>query len=508
VYSRLSWAAALALFLFAANAGGALASKKAAATPAPSASDSASPTPSPEPPTSAIPRLEAHLKIQPDDHDAMAQLAGYYLQVAHPELTLPLTQKLIGAGIKTAQVYFLDGSAELELGQVAPAVASLEHASDLEPTSSQILFTLTEVYLRTNRLADADRVAKRATAFNATNEQAFSNYGLVLTQEKKFDDARTQFEAGAKLNPTDAAPIVLEARTYEAQNAPALALQTYNRALTVDPKSLDALIGKAHVQAAQNSIPDAIATYEQAIPVADTDEERVAILDQEAGIYLNQKDTVDAEAVLKRSISTYPNVFVAHLAYGDFYAAESKYQNAESEWKLALGPNNDSHDALLRLGDYYFQTNQMSRAVDEYKRASDLDPNDPQLLAQLGQAYGMDRQFSRSRDSYQRSFVLARTPQALAGIGASDFQLHSYHEGAAAFDALQNGAPDFLRANPQLFYVMGKVYTGDNQKGKARSAYQHFLAFVKPGSAVQIQVKKLLGDLGTKTPSPKPGAAH
>jgi len=504
MYSRLGWAAALALFLLAANAGGALASKKAPATPAASPTAAVSPTPTAEPPSSAIPRLEAHLKIQPDDHDAMAQLAGYYLEVGHPDLTLPLTQKLIGSGVKTAQVYFLDGSAQMELGQVAPAVASLEKASDLEPTSSQILFTLTDLYLRTNRLADAERVAKRATTFNATDKRAFSNYGLVLMQEKKFDDARAQFEAGAKLDPTDASPIVLEARSYEAQNAAVLALQTYNRALTVDPKSLDALIGKAHIQSSQNSVADAIATYEQAIPVADNDEERVAILDQEAGVYLSQKDPADAEGVLKRSISTYPNVFAAHLAYGDFYAAQNKYQNAEAEWKLALGPNNDAHDALLRLGDYYFQSNQMSRAVDEYKRAADLDPNDPQLLAQLGQAYGMNRQFDRARDSYQRSFVLARTPQALAGIGASDFQLHSYREGAAAFDALQNGAPDFLRANPQLFYVMGKVYTGDNQKGKARSAYQHFLAFVKPGSAVQIQVKKLLSALGTNPPAPKP----
>jgi tetratricopeptide (TPR) repeat protein len=325
-------------------------------------------------------------------------------------------------------------------------------------------------------------------------------------QEKKFDDARAQFELAAKLDTTDASSIVLEARSYEAQNAAALALQTYNRAIAVDPKSLDAYIGKAHVQATQNSVTDAIATYEQAIPLGENDEERVAILDQEAGVYLSQKDPVDAEAVLKRSISAYPTVFGAHLAYGDFYAAQGKNQNAESEWKLALGPNNDSHDALLRLGDYYFQSNQMSKAVDEYKRAADLDPNDPQLLAQLGQAYGLNRQFDRARDSYQRSFVLQRTPQALAGIGASDFQMHSYREGAAAFDALQSGAPDFLNANPQLFYVMGRVYTGDNEKTKAKSAYRRFLTYVKPGSAVQTQVKKLLNELDHQAAAPKASA--
>jgi len=510
-YSRLGWAAALALLFVTASAGDALA-KKDAGTPAPSpaasATDTASPEPTAEPPSSAIPRLESHLKMDPNDTDAMTELAGYYLEVNRPDLALALTQKLINGGTKTGQVYYLDGSAELQLGQVAPAISSLESASDLEPTSSEILFTLTDLYLRTNRPQDAERIAKRATTFNPTDKRAFSNYGLVLMQEGKFDDARAQFELAAKLDPTDAAPIVLEGRSYESQNAPALALQTFNRALTIDPKNFDALVAKAHVQASQGSTADAIATYEQAIPFADNDEERVAILDQEAGVYLNQKDPVDAEAVLKRSISTYPAVYGAHLAYGDFYASQNKYSQAEAEWKLALGPNNDMHDALLRLGDYYFQVNRMGEAVAEYKRAADLDPNDPQLLAQLGQAYGMNHQFDMARESYQRSFALARTPQALAGIAASDYQLHSYREGAAAFDAIQSGAPDFLKANPQLFYVMGRVYTGNNEKSKAKTAYKAFLAYVKPGSPVQSQVKKLIAALNQNSSSkPAPSAS-
>jgi tetratricopeptide (TPR) repeat protein len=391
---------------------------------------------------------------------------------------------------------------------VAPAIASLESASDLEPTSSEILFTLTDLYLRTNRPQDAERVAKRATTFNPSDKRAFSNYGLVFMQEGKFDDARAQFEQAAKLDPTDAAPIVLEGRSYESQNAPALALQTFNRALTIDPKNFDALVAKAHVQAEQNDVTDAIATYEQAVPLADNDEERVAILDQEAGVYLNKKDPVDAEAVLKRSISSYPTVYGAHLAYGDFYASENKYSDAEAQWKLALGPNNDMHDALLRLGDFYFQSNRMGEAVAEYKRASDLAPNDPQLLAQLGQAYGMNHQFDLARQTYQRSFALARTPQALAGIAASDYQLHSYREGAAAFDAIQSGAPDFLKANPQLFYVMGRVYTGNNEKSKAKTAYKIFLSYVKPGSVVQRQVKQLISALDQHTASkPAPSAS-
>jgi tetratricopeptide (TPR) repeat protein len=428
------------------------------------------------------------------------------MDVGRPDFAAPLTHRLIALGSKAAQVYYLDGAALEQLGHLNEATTSLEHASDLDPTNEQVLFTLTDAYLRGNRAQDAERIAKRATAFNAGDKRSFLNYGVVLLQERKYDQARTQFEAASKLDPKDAAPLVLEARSYEGQNAGDLALQAFDRAIAADSKSFDARVGKAHFQASRHDVKDAIATFESALPYAQSDEEHVAVLDQEASAYLNAKMPSDAESVLKRSIASYPKAPAAHLGYGDFYAARNNYGAAEAEWKLALGANRDSREALLRLGDYYAQSNQGQKAVDMYKRAVELNPTDPQALAQLGQAFGINRQFSQARDAYRHSFAIMRTPQALAGIGASDYQLKSYKEGAAAFDALNDGAGDFLKATPQLYYVMGKLYTENNEKTKARGAYKKFLTYVKPGSPVQVEVKKLLASLEVASSGSKPSA--
>jgi len=480
----------------------AVAAKKTAPQVAAPAAPSAQATD--EPPSSAIPRLEAKLKSTPDDPETMTDLARYYMTAGRPDLALPLTHRLLSLGTKSAQAYYLDGVAHEQLGHLDEATASLVKASDLDPANEQILFTLTDVYLRSDRAQDAERVAKRATAFNASDKRAFLNYGLVYMQEQKFDQARTQFETAAKLDPKDAAPIVLEARSYEGQNARDLASQAYDRAISTDPKSFDARLGKAHLQASSHEVKAAIESYEAALPYARNDEERVGILDQEASAYMTAKMINDAENVLKRSIASYPKTPAAHLGYGDFYAAQHKYAAAESEWKIALGPNNDYRDALLHLGDYYVQSNQGQKAVDMYKRAVDLNPSDPQVLAQLGQAFGINRQFSQARDAYRHSFAIMRTPQALAGIGASDYQLKSYKEGAAAFDALSDGATQFLKATPQLYYVMGKLYTGNNEKVKARAAYKQFLTFVKPGTPIQAEVKKLIASLDVASVPSKP----
>ncbi|MBV9439413.1 MAG: hypothetical protein JOZ24_05430, partial [Candidatus Eremiobacteraeota bacterium] len=83
---------------------------KASARPEPG--PSASPTATPEPLDKAIPRLESRVKADPTDRAAATELAGDYLQMNRPDLSLPLTQRLLQTGSKTAQVYYFDGLAQ------------------------------------------------------------------------------------------------------------------------------------------------------------------------------------------------------------------------------------------------------------------------------------------------------------------------------------------------------------------------------------------------------------
>ena len=125
----------------------------------------------PSRPQTAIPRLEAKVKANPNDRDSLGTLAGYYLQVGRPDLALAATQRLVALGMKTTQVYYLDGVANRELGRTKEAIDDFEQASNLEPTNADILSTLTSLYVDANRLPDAERTAKRATKFNPTDQK-------------------------------------------------------------------------------------------------------------------------------------------------------------------------------------------------------------------------------------------------------------------------------------------------------------------------------------------------
>ena len=487
----------------------------ASASPAASSSPAPLPTATPEPPSVAIPRLEAKIKTDPGDKESLQTLAGYYLGEGRADQALALTQRLLSLGSKTAQVYYLDGIANQSLGRIKDATEDFENATNQEPTNAQILLTLTNLYLQTNRPADAERVAKRATTFNATDKRAFENYGLVLGQEGKFDDARAQFETAAKLDPKDPQPLVLEARSYVSQKSLPLAGQLFDRALAVDPKDPDALFGKASLQAANHDVAGGIATFEQLLAVEPNDEQRVAVLVEEERFYVSEKQNDKALDVLKRAESTYPAVPATHIAYGDFDAAVLKDQTAaEREWTIALGPNRDNPDALQRLGQLAASRSKLGDAIGFFKQLTVVEPNDPRTWGILAQAYSANKQFNDAHDAYRRSFEIARTPQALAGLGESDLELRNYKECGEVFAAIDKNASDYMKQNPLLLYVYAKCSAASGDKTTARSAYTRFKPFVKPNTPLATVVAKALQDLGGGSPppagkpSPKPSASH
>jgi tetratricopeptide (TPR) repeat protein len=481
--------------------------------PAPSASadaDSASPAPlptaTPEPPEIAVPRLEAKIKENPNDKDSLRDLTSYYLAENRPDAALALTQRLLSLGDKTAQVYYLDGVANQGLGKIKEATEDFELATTQDPTNAQILLTLTNLYLQTNRGADAERIAKRATTFNPNDKRVYENYGLVLGQEGKFDEARTQFEAAEKLDPKDAMPVVLEARAYVSQKALALAAQDFDRALTIDPKSTDALLGKASLQAAEHNVADAIATYEQLYGVETSDEAKAAVILQEYSLYRDEKMNDDALAQLKRADSAYPNVLPVHLAYGDYDFQVAKDPNAgEAEWKLALGPTHDNPQALDRLGELALSQGKFSDALGYFKHLAEVVPNDPGVLLKLGQVLSLNKQYDEARRAYLGSFQQAHSPAALAGLGTADFELRNYKECTQVFGAIDHNAGDFMKQNPQLLYVYAKCAVGISDKTTARSAYTRFRTYVKPGTQLAAEVDKAIRGLGGSS-SPHPAA--
>jgi tetratricopeptide (TPR) repeat protein len=485
------------------------AGKKAAPSPSPSAAAQPQPQPSAEPLDKAIPRLQAKLKADPNDRDAMTELASDYLQAARPDLAYQMTQQLMKAGSKTAVILYMDGYSLAQMGKSTEALADLEQASSMDPTNPSVLTLLTNLYLQSNRIDDADRVAKRATTFNKNDSRVFMNYAVVLATEKKFDEARIQFEAASKLAPKDVAPLLYESKTYIDQGAAPLAVGVLDRALAIDPGNPDVLLTKAQVLGSQHNVKDAVAIFETLAAKLTDPVDKVSVIDAEAHLYADEKMNDQAVAQYKRAIDQFPNVPEAHIAYGDYLTFVKQNQQAEAQWTAGLGPNRDNKIALVRLGEFYAQTNDFAKAGAQFKRLIELDPNDAAAYLSLGQVQIAAKQADKAHDSFRKAYDLSHAPSALAGVGQADFDMRNYKEAADIFDALDKGAAQFMQSNPVLYVIAGKCYSANKDPGKAKAAFNKFLGFVKPDSQAASEVKKLIADLDRSPgagPAPKASA--
>ncbi len=358
-----------------------------------------------------------------------------------------------------------------------------------------MLAQLADVYIRENRPADAERVAKRAVTFNKNDPGALMTLGSVYAAEQHFDDARAQFEAAFALNPKDTTPIFQIATTYAQQDNIPMALQTVQRALAIDPRNIQALVFKADLYAKQHDDARTTAAYDDAVVAAPTDDEKVAIMIRKAGYFVQEKKDAQGVAIFQQMTQQFPKVPAGFVSYGNYLATQRQYGQAATQWQAALALDPNSSGALIGLGEVSMQAGKLSDSVNYLKHYTQVSP-DAQGFALLGQAYSRAHDYTGARDACGKSFEIQRNPETLGCVAGADFELHNYKEAAQIFDALDKAAKGFLDANPPLLYIAAKSYAGASQCEKATAAYKRLLALpaMKKDTKGTATVRKSMSD--------------
>lgn len=460
------------------------------------------PTASPEPPGIAIPRLEARLKANPNDRDAMAALAQEFLAISQPQAAVALTQRLLQLGTKTAQVYYIDATAQESLNNIQGAIADLESASDLEPTNLAVLSSLAGLYVRANKFPDAERVANRAVTFNKNDPQALSTLGSVYAAEEKWDAARAEFEAAYALDPKNVQPLMQEAQTWVAQNTIPNAMTVIDRALAVDPKNVQVLLYRAALFAKQNDVAHSASAFDDAVAAATSDSDKASVMVQKALMYAAAKQPAQAQGVFQTAIAQYPAVSSLHVAFGEYYMGIHDQGHAEQQFLAALQVDRGDVNALFDLAQLKEAQGRITDAVMYLKQLADVAPS-AQTFGLLGQGYIQLHDYSKAKDACSHSFQMDRTPDSLACIAGSDFSLKNYKEAAQIFEIIDTQARPYMDHNPQMLYMMGFSFAQDKNKSKALDAYTRLLKMLKPGTKQYKEIQTQIASLNSK-PTAKP----
>ena len=108
-------------------------------------------------PDRALQEFERELSVQPSHATSHIQMAFEYVKRGDYASARPHADKAVLLAPTDFIAHRLVGQIQLETGDVAAAIASLEQSRQLEPNSPTVYFTLAKAYARAGRTADAEK---------------------------------------------------------------------------------------------------------------------------------------------------------------------------------------------------------------------------------------------------------------------------------------------------------------------------------------------------------------
>jgi tetratricopeptide (TPR) repeat protein len=139
--------------------------------------------------------------LRPHDAAPLVQQARAHLKAKAPDRAITAAEHALQRDEALSASYQVLGLAQLEVGDLAGAIASLEAAVDIEPTHGWALNNLGLAYLRANENQKATKVLERAVSLLPDVAKAHNNLGVALERVGRKAEAAAAFELAMELSP-------------------------------------------------------------------------------------------------------------------------------------------------------------------------------------------------------------------------------------------------------------------------------------------------------------------
>jgi serine/threonine-protein kinase len=272
-----------------------------------------------------------------------------------------------------------------------------------------------------------------------------------------------------------------------------LAIQEYQRALSLDSRNVEALQGIANLYATDGKLREAEGAYQRAIDLRPGDWKVYNAL---GNFYLNSGRPSKAAEEFQRVIQLTPDNSWAYINLGIAYEEEddaNMLPRAEEELRhsIALDP---SFSGWSNLGDVYALQNRLQDAVSAYKLALNLNSRYPAVWANLAQAY--DGLHDEQDSDSARHQAIALYQKTLATLYARDGQAEE------SLRAIHYS----LAQSPNDPYVLFQVAEAYKLLGERKDAVRTLQLALNKGLSVSYvrstpDMKDLLLDPSIRIPS-------
>lgn len=282
----------------------------------------------------------------------------------------------------------------------------------LSPQELVLAHTLLgNIYLTRGRVGLAEAAFTTALKADPKAASALTGLGTALYQSARYSEALARFEAAAQADPQEVAAkigmvkcrLVLE-RVKEASEL----AQTLREA---HPKSAEAALWHGRALEALGQREEAESAYRRAVELAPKDASRVEPY-VALSMLLNQLGKLaEAQALLDHARSELPDSPAIHRAMGDVALAQGRYDDALSEFNLALKLDPSDLRAQFQLGVTLRRANRLDEAQAAFDRVAAVDKEYPGLALERGLLHEVAGRADEALKAYEAA--LAKAPDDL-----------------------------------------------------------------------------------------------
>ncbi len=347
---------------------------------------------------------------------------------------------------RLATLYFL-------MGELADAVRFADQTAEAAGHQAPILAQMAAIYAGAGQTQKALAMYDRAIKQDPGTSEPYFSKGLLLANQKRFDEAELAFTEGIARAKDSSVGYYYLGRVGVESKRLDQAVVNFERAIGINPAFEPAYVALASVHESQQERGKAIALYRKYLQEVNPRSREVR--QHLVRLYLGKKAYDEALAELDKILEEDPGDLDAQLRMGLIYGELKDYPKAISSLNQILTVRPDELKVRDYLGLIYEESKDHESAIRAYEHNLKLQPNYYEGHMHLGFLLYRLKRFPDAISHLTYAVKLSpKQADAHLLLGLTYLQAEQYETASQAFEAgvLQNPG------NPDLHFNLGTAY--------------------------------------------------
>ena len=356
---------------------------------------------------------------------------------------------------------------DIDTNQFEAALIPLQKVLAEKPDIAWAHFQLAYAYTALKRADEARAEYERATTLDPKMSEAFLNLGILLS-EKDPAAAVPPLRRAVDLLPAQSRPRFLLGYAQEHSGEIASAVESYEAALRLDPRDVEAIIHLGHLYIGLKRYIDAETKFRAALELQPKSPQALLGLAQA----LDAQKKPEAAAAYRDYLAVQPDTPGAQSRVIHLLLEQKQYDAALAELDRSDAGKPPTLDSLRSRADIQIAQKKWDDSIITLRKAILLAPSDAELHGGLGRVFMQKRDFASAEKEIKTALQIDRNNLVYWKDLRSTYYLGGNY---SATLATQDLIAKVETAGPGEWFIRALCYDKLNQPKPALEAYVKFI---------------------------------